>query len=95
MIEKNSYRRIPLDTDYATCESTHVDLLIYVKGKNIQAICDSLIVEPTFIQNEGDKIKKSRGVERVAKSSYWRLSSEGKVSSKDVRHHLNWLTKVS
>jgi hypothetical protein len=84
-------RHTPLDIDYATCDSTYVDLLIYIEGQDIQTVCDIMNVEATSIQNKGDKIKNSRGIERSAKSSYWRLSSENKVLSKDVRHHLDWL----
>jgi hypothetical protein len=48
-------------------------------------------MEPTESQNKGDEIPTVRGAIRVAKVTFWSLSSERYVSSKDVRAHLDWL----
>lgn len=88
MIEKS--RRTPLDANYGSCESTYVELLVYL-DRDVASVTKQLDINPSFAQNEGDLSENSRGVTKKAKSTYWSLSSEGKVMSKDVRHHLKWL----
>ncbi len=91
MIEKlHASRLTPLDANYGTCESTCVELLIYLDGES-SFVTESLGIEPSYSQNKGELIENSRGTTRKAKTTYWSLSSEGKVLSKDVRHHLKWL----
>jgi len=91
MIEKlQSSRCTPLDANYGSCESTYVELLVYLDC-DVAAVTELLGITPSFAQTEGDLSENSRGVTRKARSTYWCLSSEGKVLSKDVRHHLKWL----
>jgi hypothetical protein len=84
-------RRTPIDANYPSCESTFVELLVYLEEGDVAFVTDLLGLEPSNYQNKGDSIENSRGFYRVARSSYWCISSEGKVSSKDLRHHLKWL----
>jgi hypothetical protein len=91
MTEKlHTSRRTPLDANYEACESTYVELLIYSDGES-SLITESLGIKPSYAQNKGELIENSRGITRKAKMTYWSLSSEGRVLSKDVRHHLIWL----
>ena len=88
---KKKSRRTPIDASYSSCESTYVEFLVYVDKDSAQAVSNILQLEPTKSQTKGDLIVNSRGIERLAKTTYWILSSEGKILSKDIRHHLDWL----
>lgn len=83
-------RRTPLDASYGTCESTYVELLVYLDDES-SLVTESLGIKPSYSQNKGELIENSRRTTRKAKATYWSLSSESKVLSKDVRHHLKWL----
>src|SRR5690606_40694471 len=60
-------------------------------NKSADAVTKELGILPSSSQDKGGKVVNSRGDEREAKTTFWSLSSEGKVLSKDVRHHLMWL----
>ena len=83
-------RRTPVDQCYPSCESTFVELLIYLDGSTA-LVTELLDIAPSYSQDKGQLIVNSRGNERTAKNTYWCLSSENKVVSKDIRHHLTWL----
>lgn len=84
-------RMTPIDHSYGTCDRTCVDLRIYPSELRHEDISTLLGIQPTEMQNKGDEIPTARGTIRVAKVTLWLLSSEGSVSSKDVRAHLDWL----
>lgn len=86
-------RRTPVDVDYPSCDLTYVEFVVYIEGKFI-SVSDILGMNPTNSQKVSDLIINKRGIEREAKSTYWCLSSEEKVVSKDIRHHLNWLLNI-
>ncbi len=92
--QKHSSRRTPPDIDYGSCESTYTKLLVYLDVGNINFVTETLGIEPTEYQNNGDMFTNSLGFIREAKCSYWCLSTEGKVKSKDLRHHLDWLLEL-
>lgn len=83
-------RRTPIDVNYQSCDSTYVELLIY-PNSSADSVTQELGILPSSSQDKGAKIVNSRGDKREAKTTFWSLSSEGKVLSKDVRHHLKWL----
>lgn len=91
MIEKRKESRLtPLDSNYASCKSTHAELIVY-PDFNVALFTQQLGISPTYAQNKGDLIKNTRGITRKSESTYWCLSSEDKVLSRDIRHHLKWL----
>ncbi|WP_417835046.1 DUF4279 domain-containing protein [Thalassospira xiamenensis] len=93
MTEKRLYSRwTPEDVEYSSCEETFSELIIYT-SKNSSEVTEMLGMSPSSAQDKGDRIQTSRGVDRFAKETYWALSSEGMILSKDLRHHLNWLLK--
>ena len=83
-------RQTPLNANYQSCELTYVELLVYPTSP-ADTITSMLDIPPTSKQDKGDLVVNSHGNEREAKTTYWSLSSQGKVLSKDVRHHLTWL----
>lgn len=88
-----SSRHTPIDASYASCESTFVELLVYLESDlEASLVTEYIGIQPSYFQNKGQKVENSRGIKRTTKSTYWCLSSEKKVVSKDVRHHLKWLT---
>ncbi len=88
---KITSRRTPIDPAYESCESTYVELLIYLDQEGASYVTKVLGIEPSKSRTVGEKITNSRGIQRTVKNTFWSLSSEGKVLSKDVRHHLDWL----
>jgi len=84
-------RRIPVNDDYQTCERTYAELRVYGNELDPKIITEILGVTPSSIQKKGEKRTNSFGRTVVFKTGGWFLSSEGRVQSKDVRRHLDWL----
>jgi hypothetical protein len=53
-----------------------------------------LRIEPTIAYRKGEVYKRSRGHEVIGRTGLWLLSSEGRVSSNDLRDHLAHLWAV-
>jgi hypothetical protein len=79
------------DSGYKTCDDVYVKLLIYPSAHKTAEVSEVLAIKPTSAQEKGDEITNSRGKTRIAKNTLWVLSSEGSVTSRDLRDHLNWL----
>jgi hypothetical protein len=67
--------------DYSTCSSTFATLRVYSQTVSAAEITDALGVQPT------------RTLRPEGKSNLhgWFLSSEGRVESRDLRRHLDWV----
>jgi len=83
-------RRVPYDDDYETCERTCAKLLIYPESMDPDLVTERLGIRPTQVNKKGALRPTFRG-ERPWPLNAWFLSSEGEVSSRDVRRHLDWL----
>ncbi len=80
----------PYTEDYGTCAYTHVWLRIMHEDLNPDDVTQLLGVSPTETQRAGDPwLGKKPG--RVYKKSGWTLSTEGIFTSRDARHHLDWI----
>lgn len=90
MIMPNA-RRTAYDDSYGTCERTDAKLRIYPGEMLPDHVTGRLGLQPTTTQSIGEVFRNSLGRERTAAISGWFLSSEGKVSSLDLRRHLDWL----
>ena len=66
-------------------------LLIYPDQLSPDDITRRLSIEPTKTSVAGEIRVNRLGLKRTVKSSTWILSSEGRVDSKDLRRHLDWL----
>ena len=84
-------RLTPYDASYGACERTYAELRIYAGAMEPELVTKRLQVSPTSIQKKGEKKVNSLGRVREVPLNGWFFSSEGKVSSLDVRHHLDWL----
>ena len=88
---QKSSRMTPRNRGYPSCEATRAKLLIYPDCRSAEEITQILRIEPTESQNKGSVFTTSIGRTRQAPCTGWFLSSEGHVSSKDLRDHLDWL----
>src|SRR5690606_31118503 len=74
-----------------TCARTYANLRIYSGELDPSLIEERIKVPATQINRKGDVRINSRGRSRVLPENAWFLSSEGHVTSMDLRHHLDWL----
>lgn len=84
-------RMTPLNHEYPTCERTCAELRIYPSALRHEDVSAIMGLQPSEAQNSGDSIQTVKGTLRMANRTYWALSSEGLVSSRDTRAHLDWL----
>lgn len=86
-----SSRRTPINPDYPTCDECYAALFVYPGERHPDEVSQLLNMEPTRKNVAGTTIINSSGRQRKIPISGWFLSSEGKVKSKDLRDHINWL----
>ncbi|WP_310619590.1 DUF4279 domain-containing protein [Flexibacterium corallicola] len=79
-----------IDCKYESCYDTYSKFIIYTKSRASQ-ITEFLKIEPSECVQKGDTFVNSLGRRRTAPNSYWLLSSENHIQSKDVRDHMSWL----
>src|SRR5689334_16919083 len=76
------------DDSYATCSRTHATLCIYLPGQsNPNEITEKLGIQPSRTQVKGE-VRNGR-VRNWPTA--WFLESKEKVTSKEVRRHIDWL----
>jgi len=75
--------------DYATCVDTYATLCIYHDDLNPDAITKALGLEPSSSHRRGDVRNPKRPIPH--RTGAWLLSTEGAVTSRDVRFHIDWL----
>jgi hypothetical protein len=88
MISKRTKTFFDYDDSYATCSRTHATLCIYLPDQsNPNEITEKLGVQPSKTQVKGEVRN-----DRVRNwPTAWFLESKGKVISKEVRRHIDWL----
>lgn len=84
-------RLTPYNDKYPTCERTCAELLIYPGSTDPDLVTTELGIRPTEITKKGATWRTAAGRTRTVPHNAWFLSSEGKINSKDVRRHLDWL----
>ena len=87
----HSSRLTPCDCRHLSCKKTRAELRIYSDSRLSDEITGHLGIEPTERHDKGDRFTNSTGRTREAPSTGWFLSSRDRVSSNDLRDHLNWL----
>jgi hypothetical protein len=85
--------------NYPTCQETHATFRVYHDKVTVGDISAILGLEPSSIQEKGEKVKITIGNRsslspRPAQINGWFLSTEGIVNSKDVRRHVDHLTTL-
>ena len=86
-------RRCEPDPEYPSCAGTHAELRIYPGSLAPEEVSAVLGAEPTHACRCGAVVVNSLGRTRRIDRNGWFLSSEGKVASYDLRHHLDWLLR--
>lgn len=79
------------NAEYPTCERTVASLRVYSGEIDPRSLSHRLGIEPTSLQRKGERRTNSLGRTRTIARNAWFISSEGKVKSRDLRHHLDWL----
>ena len=71
--------------DYATCAATYAALRIFTGRMEPELVTTALHVNPTKSRWEGEGGARLNG---------WFLSSKGRIDSRDVRRHVDWLLEM-
>ena len=84
-------RLTPYDPEYGTCSLTHAGLRIYSDSVAPDAMTAKLGLEPQWTMTKGLPHELPSGRKREATVNGWFLSSKDRVTSRDLRDHLDWL----
>jgi len=80
--------------DYPTCKDTYASFNVYPRDFDPSEITNCLSLKPTYTTKKGD-VERPRDRDDtyviVSKLNFWSFSTKGKVLSKDVRRHIDWL----
>ena len=79
----------PYDEDYGTCSYTHAWLRVMSDDLNPNEITHIMGVSPTETQRKGEPWT-GRGSQTYKKSGWW-ISTQGILTSRDARHHFDWI----
>lgn len=88
---KHSARMTPYNQFYENVILTYAEFQIFCGELNPNAVTSALKIEPSRVVKRGDIFTSFLGKTRIEKTNYWELSSEGKPSSLDLRHHIDYL----
>jgi Domain of unknown function (DUF4279) len=78
-----------MPSDYPTCERCYATLCIETGENDASFVSAHLDIQPTSVQIRGECA--ATGPARINALNMWFLSSDGRVDSKDLRNHLDWL----
>ena len=73
--------------DYPTCKETYATLRIYQDVLDPDDLSRRLGLTPSTAHKQG----ATQGTGRASPSGGWFFSSEGKLTSKDLRRHVVWI----
>lgn len=79
----------PHNPEYATCHYTHAWLRVMSDDFDIDEVTSLVGAHPTSTQKKGGPLWESKQ-DHCEKSGWW-ISSEGAVSSKDSRDHIDFI----
>jgi hypothetical protein len=78
------------EDDYPTCSATYATLRIF--DVDPEVVTERLCVQPTKTQRRGEHWRTRHGLSWVPhKRDGWFLSNRDRVTSKDIRRHVDWL----
>ena len=91
MDDEPSMTQLDPADDYPTCLRTYATLCILGDDLNPDEISATLAIAPTRSHVKGQPTISRRGVTSTPIIGGWFLSSDGEVTSKDSRHHIDWI----
>ena len=77
--------------NYETCQKTYAILCIYLEDIKPEEVTERLKIEPTRIQSKGEVVHIQTKLPKAVMPNAWFLSSQGKLLSKDLRRHLDFI----
>ena len=80
---------VPYDENYVTCSYTHAWLRVMDPAVDADEVTALLGVTPTSMQRRGEAVEGRPG--KTCSRGGWWISTEGLLTSKDARHHLDWI----
>jgi len=84
--------------DYGPCARTYASLNAYNETGHYAAVTESLAVEPTGAHDAGDTSRlingEARDTGRPCTKSFWSISTERRVASRDARRHVDHLLEL-
>lgn len=90
-MNKQQSRFTPIDEKYPSCEDVYVEFFVYGSYEKAKQQFQGNFIEPDFVQHVGETFINKLNRKRIANRDLWVISTEKKISSKDARHHLDWL----
>jgi uncharacterized protein DUF4279 len=76
------------DDNYGTCKETSTSFRIMHPDLDLDAISQQLDLTPTWTRRKGQIYDGRKNPNRI---SIWALDTEGIITSRDARRHLDWL----
>src|SRR5689334_12854414 len=78
----------------ATIRRVHVEFILSKSDLDPNEVSLALKIKPTRSARRGDERRNPRGTQLLPhKEGWWELSSEGKVASRDINKHFEYLLK--
>ncbi|MCX5999313.1 MAG: DUF4279 domain-containing protein [Chloroflexi bacterium] len=90
-MDESSSRLTPIDDSNGSCILARASLCIYPDEVDPATVTKRLGLEPTYSQKKGEQRLERSGRLHTLGVSSWLIDSDGAVSSRDLRRHLDWL----
>ena len=85
-------RYTPINPAYPSFDYTYAEFTIFCNDDYLlDIVLNKIPIIPNVLISANKPIINSLGIKRIPKISYWSISSENRISSKDLRSHLTWL----
>ncbi|MDD9951597.1 MAG: DUF4279 domain-containing protein [Zetaproteobacteria bacterium] len=91
----NTHMKTPVDPSYSSCEQCSTSLWILSPSTTPDVWTKQLGIQPSQENYKGSSKTNSLGRTRIIKTNGWFLESEGKVHSKDLRDHLDFILEIA
>lgn len=90
-----SYQENAYDDEMKVCERTHASLFLYHDSAHPHDVGDALDLLPVEMGVRGERLGYRDGVweesRKTSPSTYWKITSENEVASRDSSRHIDWL----
>lgn len=77
--------------DYPTCAKTYATLIIAHEDLDPALVTGELLIEPSRAWRRGEPRNPRSSRPAIARIGEWRLSTQDRLQSQDVRRHVDWI----